>query len=619
MITNLSILLAGVLSFLSHRQTGKLLLRGVGITLPPLWQGPVSVVTGLLVWSVSIQLIGMAGAATTELLILICGIWCILGLWCAAVELKKCKWPVYRRQNGVVVFFAIVFALAAGVNLLLAILPSSKHDEIFYHMLVPQRLLADQSYLFYREPWLAAITPQMGYQILATPVHAIGLADAGNVLSWCLGVQLCVFAFAAVRQTTGKLGLSLFVAAALQVGLYSSIWYTTAGGHALGDLCLAAATVWLCCPRQTVAVHSASMRAYVGGILTVGAAISKVSLLPISAIIMLWALAREWRSGGRWRMLCWGIAPWALFYGPSLLWTWAQTGSPFGPLLFWPFESTVYEPMIRAQFIEHTRNVNQPGLATFAQYLIVDLSPIIWTSIIAYLVLPRIRFGRRFSLTVLFTIQSILIYLWLPHDFRFFGGLIAGGFILAAAGLSETYRIEDTRRIAIVSILVLAPWLGLQYFRAMPMLAAAIGLQSRVAFAQEYIGLYEDFQRLDRVLPPDSNLFMPRGLASFYSPRPVYFHLCDIKPERTGLPTYLLHLGNDPARPRSEWTRPFRMDGKVALADEVYYSAESFPYRYRSPLTQTNSTALRVFAIKGIESAYGRICLSPPFRRLESQ
>ena len=70
-----------------------------------------------------------------------------------------------------------------------AIVPSSKIDELYYHMLLPARIVADHGLRFYRLPIESAILPHMTYQIFAAPLHALGFPDAPNVVSWLLSLM----------------------------------------------------------------------------------------------------------------------------------------------------------------------------------------------------------------------------------------------------------------------------------------------------------------------------------------------------------------------------------------------------------------------------------------------
>ena len=76
-------------------------------------------------------------------------------------------------------FLSFLFAIRFS----LSIIPSSKIDELNYHMLTPLRIVSDGALIYYQFPWPASIWPHMHYQILGAPYYAIGFPDSMNLLS----------------------------------------------------------------------------------------------------------------------------------------------------------------------------------------------------------------------------------------------------------------------------------------------------------------------------------------------------------------------------------------------------------------------------------------------------
>src|SRR5690348_3892803 len=75
-------------------------------------------------------------------------------------------------------FLKTLLILIWLTNLAVALAPSSKIDEIYYHMIVPKRIATDGTMNFYRLPIEAAIVPQMQYQISLSPAYALGAPEA---------------------------------------------------------------------------------------------------------------------------------------------------------------------------------------------------------------------------------------------------------------------------------------------------------------------------------------------------------------------------------------------------------------------------------------------------------
>ena len=73
--------------------------------------------------------------------------------------------PRVSMYRGSALLPLIIVGVAVALNALVALAPSTKIDELYYHMLVPSRILSDSALHFYREPWQAAILPHMIFQI----------------------------------------------------------------------------------------------------------------------------------------------------------------------------------------------------------------------------------------------------------------------------------------------------------------------------------------------------------------------------------------------------------------------------------------------------------------------
>src|SRR5262249_32597540 len=149
---------------------------------------------GIQLASLAVQLAAMAAIATPPVL---AGIAAAVGAFgIAALARVPAACSALWRDPGArlrIAAFAPV-GIALGLNLVVALAPSTKHDETYYHMLVAGRIVVDGALHFYREPWEAAIWPQLSYQMAAAPLQAIGFPDAANVVSWALGALLAWFA-----------------------------------------------------------------------------------------------------------------------------------------------------------------------------------------------------------------------------------------------------------------------------------------------------------------------------------------------------------------------------------------------------------------------------------------
>src|SRR5262249_44263104 len=182
--------------------------------------------------------------------------------------------------------------LTAGVatNILVALATSTKIDELYYHMLIPSRIVSDGALRFYREPWEGAIWPQMVFQISAAPVHALGYPDSTNIVSWALSATLLWFASRIIRTKANTVAWTALCIGGLCVGLYPAVWHVTGGAHAMGDLALAAAIVAFCDRQSLIASLAPWSYAALLSILLLSASTSKISLLPLCVILLCLAI-----------------------------------------------------------------------------------------------------------------------------------------------------------------------------------------------------------------------------------------------------------------------------------------------------------------------------------------
>ena len=158
---------------------------------------------------------------------------------------------LFRTNN----FLKLLLPIIWLTNLTVALAPSSKIDEVFYHMLVPKRIAADGTMNFYRLPIEAAIIPQMQYQISLSPAYALGAPESGNVLSLSYSIVLGLFIIGLIRDITGNEPLALLGGLGCVVGAYQTVWHTTEGAAAIGELALVVAlcgVVWPRCLMPTV-------------------------------------------------------------------------------------------------------------------------------------------------------------------------------------------------------------------------------------------------------------------------------------------------------------------------------------------------------------------------------
>jgi hypothetical protein len=485
----------------------------------------------------------------------------------------------YSADKGLALLPLVIVGIAITTNLLVAIAPATKIDELNYHMLVPSRIMADGALQFYREPWAGAILPQMVFQISTAPLHAIGYPDAGGVVSWSLSITLLWFAWHIINESAKPVAWTYLWVTTLFIGLYSVVWQVTGGSHAMGDLATAAAIVALCLRRQLLAKLGPTIFAGMFSILLLSSASSKISLLPLSIALLLfmsWSLLRSVGCQESWRIVLAMLAPWVCLILPLALWTWWRSGSPFGPVLSEFFPSSVYDINLIQEELQSTRVSNQTPIMVVIRYALLNYSPLLWLGVLGALVSSELAKATRVTMASLLILQVILIYLFLPYDARFLGGIHYGLLIIFAS--SATNRIQNLfiskRAFVLVAITLLLPWLGLQIFYARQFFRISLGLQPKEEFYERYIAFYRDYKKLDRILPKDAVLLVTDfRLSAVYAPRPVFMNPADLPQNKEsfffGSPSSISVFGD---------TSP-----GYKLSETVYENSQAVAETHRTP------------------------------------
>jgi hypothetical protein len=566
------VFLFGLAAFAGCMGLGLLLLRLVRANLPSPFLQVVAVLLGIQANRIAVQAAAMAHLANPTLLI---ALWCA-SFACGVPGLALLRPVAQPRVLPRVPSIAIVIAtVACGANLVAAVVPSSKIDELYYHMLVPARIVADHGLEFYRQPIEAAILPHMVFQIFAAPLHALGYPDAPNIVSWLLSLMLVWSGWTLLRQREVTATASYCLVAAIPVGAYPMVFHVTGGSHAFGDLSLASAVIALAMADAVIAASGPAAFALAVSLLAWSAASSKLSLFPVALAVLALGGCLAWRSArpgiARIRTLAALAAPWLILAAPLMLWTFVQSGSPFGPFLAGNFGASLYDAGTFAEFAEEARLGHQPPASEVISGNLAGYSPLIWLGTIGALVSRAVPSNVRLWGTV-FLIGQLAIIAWLlPYDARFLGGLQYGLVLCFALYCSQ--RIANLGGVAALAFaLALAPWLAGQIYYGQQFAGMAIGIEDRDAFYRRYVAYYDDYVQLDRLLPRNAVLLAEKFRPpAAYSPRPMVFDPADIAPGREAF------LFSSAQPPVTERYGNFIPDGSV------YFNAQARLAVYRRP------------------------------------
>ncbi len=557
------VLAAGMVSFAAFLGLGLMALRLARLVLPSPFREVTAALLGILIASLAVQLIAMTPYATVPVLR---GLWWVstgTGLIALAIVRPR-LWPA---STAPVPKLALALAATAGaVNLIAAIVPSTKIDELYYHMLTPARIVFDHGLQPYRQPIEAAVLPQMTFQILAAPLHALELPDAPNIVSWALGLLLVWMGWRLLAERKDASTLSYCLVAAIPCGAYPVVFHVTGGAHAFCDLALAPAVLALFFADRIAATGGPRGFAATVSLLAWAAASSKISLLPIAVAILALAAfeaSRQARatSQATFPWLAALIAPWIVFGAPLAVWSWAYTGAPLGPLLSGLFGSNFYATTAFAEYAELSRVNGRSPLFFFDFDNAAALSPLIWLAALGLLACRAAPTRVRLTGGVLLLIQTVIVLWLLPYHVRFLGGL---PYALAIAGaLWLPAQWADKRRLLAAAVaLGSVPWLAGQAAYASQFVPLVVGLDTRDDFHRKRIAMFDDFRKLDALLPPNAVLLAPgMRIAAVHAPRPTIFTVADGAP---GQIPFLLAPGADPAHAVPDGYRA----GRVAYVNE---------------------------------------------------
>lgn len=91
--------------------------------------------------------------------------------------------------------YLLLLVVVMLLGFLISIAPLSKHDEVFYHALLPSRILSDGYLHFYMWPFEAAMLPQMFFQMAMVPLFAIGYPNSSNAVGFLFSILIAIYIY----------------------------------------------------------------------------------------------------------------------------------------------------------------------------------------------------------------------------------------------------------------------------------------------------------------------------------------------------------------------------------------------------------------------------------------
>ncbi len=564
-------LAGGLLGLIAALGVGCGLIRMMG-PIPQRWRLATSLLSGLAIidWAVMLALF-LGGGVTSVRIVGAAAV--ILGTCLLAVFWKHLSLvPALKTLRSSDRWFVAVIVVACTINLFIALAPSTKIDELHYHMLIPKHIIEDNGLYLYRLPYEAAIFPQTAYQLGLTTEHVAGFPEAGNVVSWGLGITLILLVTGVTADLTASATAGWMTGAISAVGLYPAVWHVTSGPHALGDLATVTACLLAVLPDTPAEKLNPKTRLLLICLAAYAAVSTKISNLPVAGTVTLIGAYRTSAELG-WRKAAEiALAVWGAFYGPIIMWTTLQCGSPLGLATATLFHSPYFGADAIAR-INEAKGLDPGGLMPQLRWIApsVSVGMIAAFGIVAFAACKR----ERMSMVVsgLVCGQALLIIWLLPPKFRFLGGLQYVVLILGAWVFWKSLpEAQIVARWWMVLLGLCLPWVALQVYYARPFLKVDLGMISRDSFRDRYVAFSDDFRALDRLLPAHAVLYVVNTrLPSYYAPRPVIFTLGDL---RGRSPLYRFTITEEDSPPRAD---------PLSCAETVYQNPAPFSEVYRTP------------------------------------
>ncbi len=492
--------------------------------------------------------------------------------------------------------FQILMILGVLTNLVAATAPSTKIDELNYHMLLPSRILSDQALIFYRYPIEGAAYPHMIYQFAMTPFHAIGYQDSGNVLSMFINLTLVGFSLTLIRNNGASQTWQYLWLAPLCIGMYPVIWQVTGGAFAFGDLATSGAILALLLRKDILLKLPTGHYALLFSFLVLCSVCSKVSLIPMGIFLLIfngYCLLKNINSRiYRMKIILFMIIPWIIFYLPILFWTWRESGSPFGPFLAgkWLMPS-VYPLAVIQDQLNQIREINLPTIMGAIQSALIDYTPLLWCGVILIFFERTITLNKKILISAFIAIQTVVVLRFLIFDLRFFGGLIQGLTIYFAimASFDTQQRYTNKKyKVLTIMVLLLLPWLSIQIYYASQFIGIVTGFENKNEFYKNKTSFYKDYQEINRIVPKDAVILFrgPVRLSSVYAPRAVFFSEEDIPPDKNVV--LMIVDGN---------LKSGNHFGYYVCNKELYVNKKAITDVYRTPGLPPRTRLLKVFQL----------------------
>lgn len=289
---------AGLFTAISFSVVGYWIMKKFISEMPPFFLSlPVSTLLGMHVFSLATQIMSFHGIARTNslrslfFLQMALSVALIFSLPNKSRGIAEAKKFFFASAKNISFIFLIALITSTFV---ISVAPSTKIDELFYHMLTPVRVIQEGGFSYFNFPF-EAMLPHMHLQIAASSLYALGLPDAFNVVNWYMGVIFALFCLSVIYRKTKNLNWSLFITLGMYAGMYAPVWFVS-GGVGASSLLSMTVLSWITLTSNDPLYSQRPQRTLLmASFLSMSLSASKLSYLPFAIACLFFISYSIWR------------------------------------------------------------------------------------------------------------------------------------------------------------------------------------------------------------------------------------------------------------------------------------------------------------------------------------
>ncbi len=492
----------------------------------------------------------------------------------------------------ITLFTGVIVILAILPILYYALLPTSKIDEIHYHMPPIQYIILDGGYT-YPEHYLR--NPSiMIYSMAQIPIVYLGFPDAFNVISMLFWFVILYFS----NQILIKFDLviRLLIASILLAGLYAII-QTTPSSTVFSTLSTLLLVVLY--GEREIIIKNSSLNSFswAWAITANAAAIGKLSLVILAALLSLFLVYDIIRNKKlSWKVFFAFLLPTMLFYMPTLIWIYTHVGTFWGHILaeYFPYHKFSKEELqIPKQALASLNDVT----ITFIKYNFINFS-FIKLSAIVLLFFSNLNKKIKIELFIICLLTAICFqYLGNAFELRYWGSIDSAFLILALLYAPDSWKIQikkQKNQLAVIAIGIF-PYLCVMYYYVANLNPIPFFSETaKEKFCSKFIPYYADYQALNNILPTNAVIYFPEvNINIVGAPRKLYIYAKDIHQD-----TALYIITSSLAKQAIYHSIAGK---KYEKGKKVYENQKSVVRTYRTPNLKPAIAVLEVHKLKETE------------------